>query len=69
MAKKKENDLYVRVIGTGVDQNFKCLSHEVVGYAANTYHKFTFADDTVVLWNDFGISRIIIADAPDKLGA
>lgn len=67
MARRKE-DIYIRIIGTGLDQKFKCVSHEVVGLPANTYHKFTYADDTVVWWNDFGVARVIEADSPEKLG-
>ena len=59
--------LYVRISGTGFSQTWKCVSHEVIGYPAGTYHVFKFEDGSIVYLNDFGIRTVTIADAPEKL--
>ena len=64
MAKKV---IYVKISGTGINQSFKALSHELQGLPAGTYHIFELEDGTKVYYNDFGIRTVLIADNPDKL--
>jgi len=58
---------FIKVTGTGIHQEFKCKSHEVIGYPAGTYHKFIMPDGTIFLLNDFGIRTVTVADSADKL--
>lgn len=59
--------IYVKITGTGLNETFQALSHEMIDMRAATYHLFTMPDGTKVYWNDFGIRTIIIADSIDKL--
>jgi hypothetical protein len=59
--------IYVRLVGTGIDTSFVCRSHDIIGQPADTFHKFVMEDDVVVLYNNFGISCITIADSPEGL--
>jgi hypothetical protein len=53
----------MQVLGTGVNEIFYALSHEIVAYPASTYHKFTYTNGVVVFKNDFGVSQVIITPA------
>lgn len=64
MAKKL---IYVKITGTGINQIFRAVSHEINGLPAGTYHVFELEDGTTVFYNDFGIRSIIIADRLEKL--
>jgi len=64
MAKKL---IYVKIIGTGIMQQFQCVAHSVTGYPAGTYHIFEMPDGSTMYLNDFGIRSVVIADTPDKL--
>jgi len=61
MAKRKV--ISVLVQGTGVNEQFYALSHEIVAFPASTYHKFTYTNGVVVWKNDFGVSQIVITPA------
>lgn len=64
----KQKVLKVRVEGTGINQEFFAIAHEIVAYPASTYHKFTYSDGTVVYKNDFGVSQVTIlpVDLPSR---
>lgn len=64
MAKKP---IYVCIKGQGVYEKFRAASHEVIGLAAGTYHKFILEDGTEVWFNDFGLRTVAIADSMAKL--
>jgi hypothetical protein len=61
MAKRKV--ISVQLLGTGVNETFYALSHEIVAYPASTYHKFTYTNGVVVWKNDFGVSQVIVTPA------
>lgn len=60
MSKKNEHVAMIR--GTGIAQDTECVAHEIVGFPASTYHKFTYADGTVFWLNDFGIRSVTLAN-------
>ena len=53
--------IHVRITGTGVNEEFDCISHEIVGLPAGTYHKFIFLNGVTALYNDFGIRCLYIS--------
>jgi hypothetical protein len=59
--------LYIRIIGTGVDLQWKALTHRVVANPASTYHVFDMPDGTEYWYNDFGVRTVTVADSPEKL--
>lgn len=59
--------IFVRLIGTGVDTRFKAITHDIIGMPADTYHKFTLEDGSVVYYNGYGVRTITIADTADGL--
>jgi len=59
--------LFVRIVGTAINETFKAREHEVVGFPAGTYHKFQMEDGTTVYFNDFGVRSVTIADSLEKL--
>lgn len=61
--------IHVRVTGTGINDEFDALDHEIVGLAAGTYHKFTLINHIVYYLNDFGVRSVSIErrdQAPQK---
>ena len=52
--------IHIRITGTGVNEEFDCVSHELVGLPAGTYHKFTFANGVIAFYNDFGIRCVYV---------
>lgn len=52
--------LLVRVLGTGINDSFNALSHEIVGLPAGTYHKFILPNGIEYYLNDFGIRSVAI---------
>lgn len=60
MAKTKLKCLRIRLLGTGLNTQFYCLSHEVKAFDASTYHVFIHLNGTEVWKNDFGVSSIFI---------
>jgi hypothetical protein len=53
--------IHVKITGTGVNDEFDAVSHEIVGLPAGTYHKFDFVNGVTAYWNDFGIRCVYIA--------
>lgn len=61
MVAAKKLKLYRAVItGTGINETILCLSHDIVGYSASTYHRFVYPNGVVILKNDFGISSVAL---------
>ena len=60
MAKTKVKCLRVRLLGTGLNTQFYCATHEVKAFNASTYHVFTYLNGVEVWKNDFGVSSIFI---------
>ena len=58
---------FIKVTGTGIHEEFKAKSHEIVALPAGTYHKFVMPDGTIFMLNDFGVRTVTIADSADKL--
>lgn len=56
----KRKLLRITLTGTGMNQTFLALSHEVVGLPASTYHKFVLENGAIAWKNDFGVSDVII---------
>ena len=56
--------IHVRLTGTGINDEFDCVSHEIVGLPAGTYHKFVLANGLTAYFNDFGI-RCVYIGTPD----
>jgi hypothetical protein len=59
--------IFVKITGTGIVQSFQCMSHDMQGLPAGTYHVFEMADGVKMYLNDFGIRTVLIADDPAKL--
>jgi len=59
--------LYVRLAGTGINQTFQCLSHELKGLPAGNFHIFEMENGATMYVNDFGIRFVTIADSLEKL--
>lgn len=60
MAEKKIKLYRAIITGTGINEALLCISHEVVGYPASTYHKFVYPNGSIILKNDFGVSSVAI---------
>ena len=59
MAKKQA--LHVVMQGTGIREEFYCLSHTMHPNPGGTYHEFLLLDgETILLFNDFGLQKIVI---------
>lgn len=63
----KKSLIYVHILGQGINETFRAVSHEVMGFPAGTYHKFVMEDGTDVYFNDFGVRSVKIADRLEKL--
>lgn len=63
----KKSLIYVRIIGTAINETFKAISHEVKAYPSNTYHVFEMENGAVLWFNDFGVRSLSIADSPEAL--
>lgn len=55
-----KNRIRVRILGTGINEFFEAVTHEIVGLPAGTYHKFTYNDGTVTYYNDFGVRSVSV---------
>jgi len=59
--------IFVKILGTGIHEQFRALSHEIVGLPAGTYHKFAMENGSVLYINDFGVRTVAIAGTPEAL--
>lgn len=56
----KRTILHVIIKGTGIDDEFDAMSHEIIGLRANTYHKFVLLNGIEFFLNDFGVRSVAI---------
>jgi len=59
--------IYVKILGTGIQEQFRALSHEIVGLPAGTYHKFVLENGAMLYINDFGVRFVTIANSFEAL--
>jgi hypothetical protein len=57
---EKKAGIQVTLTGTGINENFLAMSHEIMGLPAGTYHKFLLEDGTFLYYNDFGLRTVLI---------
>jgi hypothetical protein len=57
-----KDTITVTLTGTGINEHFTAVSHELVGLPAGTYHKFTLRGGAVLFYNDSGIRTVLIED-------
>lgn len=63
----KKNVIFVRIKGTGINESFRCRSHDIISLPAGTYHKFEMESGAITYVNDFGIRSVTIADSVEDL--
>lgn len=63
----KSSLIYVKIIGQGIFHQIKCVSHSIEAHPASTYHVFIMENGNKVLFNDFGVRTVTIADSLEKL--
>lgn len=59
--------IYIKIIGTGIFEKIEAAEHELVGLPADTFHKITLMDGTIVYYNTFGVRSLSVADSLEKL--
>lgn len=59
--------IFVKILGTGVNETLRCLSHEIKGLPAGTYHVFEMENGSTLYFNDFGVRSVLIADSIEAL--
>jgi len=63
----KKSAIYIKIMGTGIHERIEAASHEIVGMPADTFHKITLMNGTIVYYSSFGIRCLTIADSPVDL--
>jgi hypothetical protein len=64
MAKKL---IFVKLSGTGIHEQFRASSHEILGLPAGTYHKFVMENGSTLYVNDFGLRSVVIGDSQEEI--
>ena len=62
-----KSPIYVKIIGTGINEVFKALSHEIKGLPGGTYHVFEMESGATVFFNDFGIRSVTIGNSLEAI--
>lgn len=60
---KTNHYILVEIKGTGINEEFEALSHEILGLPAGTYHKFEMKNGSTLFVNDFGIRTVVTKPA------
>lgn len=61
--------IFIKIVGSSMvgPQYIEAAEHELVGLPADTFHKITLKNGTVLYFNNFGVRSVVIADNREKL--